>query len=69
MELIQTILLALILGVHLHQLKRPTAKIEPHKSIFKPPKPKPNPEVEKISKILNNIETYDGSGRNQQKVR
>lgn len=70
MEVIQTILLALILLTHLWDKKPCKTNIEVRKPIFKPPKPpKNNPEVERISKILDNIEAYDGSGKNQQKVR
>lgn len=70
MEVIQTILLSMILVSLLWDKKPCKTKIEVHKPIFKPPKPpKKNPELERINKILDNIEAYDGSAKNQQKVR
>lgn len=70
MEVIQTVLLALILLTHLWDKKPCKTQIEVHKPIFKPPKPpKKDPELERINKILDNIEVYDGSSKNQQKVR
>lgn len=68
MEAIQTILLSAILVSLLWDKKPCKTKIEVHKPIFKPPKKK-NPEIERINKILDNIEAYDGSAKNQQKVR
>lgn len=36
---------------------------------FKKKKPKPSKEVERATKILNNIDRYDGTGEGQQDVK
>jgi hypothetical protein len=74
-ELVQTLLNLLIVIWLIHTNRRidgirtPQGTETPPKEKFKPSKPKePTPEEIKYSKILDNIESYNGSGKGQVKI-